>query len=150
MRAVNVHAVAVLLGEKGLLLRGRSGAGKSALALALLERFRLKGDFAALVADDRVLVDACAGRLIARPHPALAGMIEARGLGILNLRYERACRLHAIVDVSAPGETPPRLPQEGEKTAELAGVALPRVVAAGCDDVSVARIALFLQGITTN
>ena len=40
MRAVNVHAVAVLLGEKGLLLRGRSGAGKSALALALLERPR--------------------------------------------------------------------------------------------------------------
>jgi HPr kinase/phosphorylase len=150
MREVNVHGVAVVLGFRGLLLRGRSGSGKSALALALIDRFRTQGDFAALVADDRVLVEACAGRLIARPHPAIAGMIEARGLGLLQVPHETACQLHAIVDVAAPGETPPRFPEDREKCAELAGVVLPRFCAERCDEIAVARIVLFLQRIMTN
>jgi HPr kinase/phosphorylase len=150
MRAINVHACAVVLGGMGVLLRGRSGSGKSALALALVDRFQARGDFAALVADDRALIEACAGRLIARPHPAIAGMIEARGLGLVSVPYEKACRLHAVVDIGVAGETPPRFPEEKEKCAELAGVVLPRLFVKSCDEVAVARIGLFLQRITTN
>lgn len=148
MTALNTYAVAVLLASTGVLLRGRSGSGKSALALALIDRFQARGDFAALVGDDRVMIEACAGRLIARPHPAIAGMIEARGLGLVSVPHEKACQLHAIIDIGAPGEPPTRLPEEAEKCAELAGIALPRVCVAGCDDVSVAKIILFLQRIT--
>ena len=150
MTSVNIHAVAVVLGGTGVLLRGRSGSGKSALALALIDRFQAHGDFAALVADDRTLLDACAGRLIARPHPAIAGMIEARGIGLVSVPYEKACRLHAVIDIGAPGETTPRLPEETEKNVELAGIALPRLFVEGCDNVTVAKITLFLQMITTN
>jgi HPr kinase/phosphorylase len=150
MTAVNLHAVAIVLGATGVLLRGPSGSGKSALALALIDRFQARGDFAALVGDDRVLVEACAGRLIARPHPTIAGMIEARGLGLVSIAYEKACQLHAIIDIGAPGAPPARLPEEAEKHTALAGVALPRICVAGCDDVSVAKISLFLQRITTN
>jgi HPr kinase/phosphorylase len=150
MTLVNVHASAVVLGSTGVLLRGRSGSGKSALALALIDRFRTQGDFAALVADDRALIEVCAGRLIARPHPVIAGMIESRGLGVLPVPYERACQLHAVVDIGVPGETPPRFPEEKEKCAELAGVVLPRLFVPTCDDVAIARIGLFLQRITTN
>lgn len=150
MTSVNIHAVAVILGRTGVLLRGPSGSGKSSLAIALIDRFHTQGDFAALVADDRVLVEARAGRLIARPHPAIAGMIEARGLGLLSLPNEKACQLHAIIDIVAPGETPPRLPEETEKCAELEGIALPRFVVEACDKVSVAKIILFLQRITIN
>jgi HPr kinase/phosphorylase len=150
MTSVNVHACAVVLGGAGVLLRGRSGSGKSALALALVDRFQARGDFAALVADDRALVEACSGRLIARPHPAITGMIEARGLGIVAIPYEKACQLHAVVDIGVAGETPPRFPEEKEKCAELAGVVLPRLFVQTCNDVAVARIALFLQRITIN
>lgn len=150
MTSINIHATAVVLGGAGVLLRGLSGSGKSTLAIALIDRFQTQGDFAALVADDRTLVEACAGRLIARPHPAIAGMIEARGLGLVSVPYEKACRLHAFIDILAPGETPPRLPDETEKYAELEGIALPRFFIEGCDEVSVAKIALFLQRITIN
>lgn len=144
-----LHANALLLGEKGLLLRGPSGSGKSALTLALMSRFEARGDFARLVGDDRVGVEARCGRLVARPHPAIAGLLEIRGLGLMRVAYEAACVLHAIVDIRGPGETPSRHPEADEKTASICGIALPRLAAKDCSDVSVARIVFFLQGITT-
>ena len=54
MTAPTVHATAIVIGETGVLIRGRSGSGKSSLALALVARVRLAGGFAAFVADDRV------------------------------------------------------------------------------------------------
>jgi HPr kinase/phosphorylase len=144
-----IHANALVLGEKGLLLRGPPGSGKSALTLDLISRFEARGDFARLVGDDRVSVEARGGRLVARPHPAIAGMIEARGLGLIRVECEPACVLHAVVDVCAPGDTPPRHPEEDEKSASVRGIILPRLFAADCGNASVARIIFFLQGITT-
>lgn len=147
--AFYLHANALLLGEKGLLLRGPSGAGKSALTLALISRFQAQGDFARLVGDDRVGVEASHGRLVARPHPAIAGLLEIRGLGLARVAFEAACVLHAIVDICGAEETPPRHPEAHEKIASICGIALPRLAAKDCSDVSVARIAFFLQEITT-
>ena len=107
-----VHATALVLGEFGLLLRGPSGAGKSALSLQLVADWRARGAFAALVGDDRVALEARHGRLIARPHPSIRGMIEARGLGLLRVAYEPACVLRAVVDLLASGESPKRYPDE--------------------------------------
>jgi serine kinase of HPr protein (carbohydrate metabolism regulator) len=62
---------------RGVLIEGPSGAGKSDLALRALDQgWRL-------VADDRTLVWASGGRLYGRAPDALAGLIEARGLGVL-------------------------------------------------------------------
>jgi HPr kinase/phosphorylase len=144
-----VHASALVLGEKGLLLRGPSGAGKSALALALVSRFEARGEFARLVGDDRVSVEAAGGRLVARPHPAIAGLIEARGLGLLRLDHEPACVLHALVDLEGPGKSSARYPEATEKTVLLEGNALPRLLAQGCGDASVARIVAFLRALRT-
>lgn len=144
-----LHANAVALGEKGLLLRGPSGCGKSALSLALIARCRAQGDFARLVGDDRVMIEAVNGRIIARPHPAIHGKMEVRGLGLVALDYEPACAIDAIVDLCAPGETPARYPEEAAKSAVLLGVALPRLATPDCGDVSVERIAFFIQRMTT-
>ncbi len=144
-----LHANALALGEQGLLLRGPSGAGKSALTLSLIARFTAAGAFARLVGDDRVRVEARDGRLVARPHPAIEGLIEIRGLGPVRVPFERACRLHAVVDIASPGETPPRRPEDAQKNILLRDVSLPRLYVQGCDDVSLARIVYFLQSVNT-
>jgi serine kinase of HPr protein (carbohydrate metabolism regulator) len=144
-----LHANALALGETGLLLRGPSGSGKSAVTLALLYRFEARGDFARLVGDDRVGLEALAGRLVARPHPAIAGQIEARGLGLLRLPYEPACVLHAVIDLEPHGQLPPRLPEADQTTVALLGIALPRLRAASGCEGAIDLIAAFIQSIRT-
>ena len=72
-----LHATAVALDGRAVLLLGKSGAGKSDLAL------RLVAAGWRLVADDRVVVTAQGDRLIASAPPRLAGLMEVRGLGIV-------------------------------------------------------------------
>ena len=77
-----------VLGE-GVLLQGRSGVGKSDLALALLDRGHK------LVADDQVEFVPVDGRLLGRARSGLEGFIEIRGLGIINL-----VELHGVQVIS--------------------------------------------------
>lgn len=147
---VYIHANALVLGECGLLLRGASGAGKSALTLQLIADWRARGDFARLVGDDRVALDARGGRLIARPHPAIRGLIEARGLGLLRLPYEPACVVSAVIDLVAEEGDARRLPEEAERTADLCGVKLPRLFEHGANAAAAARIAAFIHEVAIN
>jgi HPr kinase/phosphorylase len=123
-----MHATAAVVGERGVLIRGVSGSGKSSLALAVVEAAALRGHFARLVADDRVFIERCHGRLIARPHPAIAGRVERRGQGVEPVCFEPAVVLTCLVDL-APGlgepGAPPRMPEAEAATVSLAGVALP-------------------------
>ena len=94
-----VHASAVLAGTRAVLILGSAGAGKSQLALALIqagETGLLR--FARLVGDDRVHLDAHHGRLLVRPATALAGLIEVRGLGVRRLDYEPMAVVGLVVD----------------------------------------------------
>src|SRR5919197_2654888 len=87
--SATIHASAVLVGARAILIRGPAGSGKSRLALALIGAAR-SGllPFARLVADDRVHVEAINGRLLARPPDKLAGLVEVRGLGLRRLPFE--------------------------------------------------------------
>lgn len=145
-----VHANALVLGDFGLLLRGPSGAGKSALALQLIADWRARGAFAALVGDDRIALEARHGRLIARPHPSIRGLIEARGLGLLRVAYEPACVVRAVIDLLAGGASPKRYPDADEAAVALDGVTLPRAFDNAASVGIVARIAAFIQNVETN
>jgi len=112
-----VHGTTVSLAGEGVLLLGASGAGKSDLALRLID------GGARLVADDRTSVDVEDGRAIASPPPAIAGMIEARGLGIYLLDHDQAVPLALCVALGAP---PARLPS-APATHDIGGVMLPLV-----------------------
>lgn len=142
----SIHAAAVVVGEAGVLIRGVSGAGKSSLALAVVEAAGLRSQFARLVADDRVLLECAGGRLIARPHPAIAGRIERRGQGVEDVGHEGAAVLRCVVDLAPALESPnapDRMPPEGEGVATLAGVKLQRlVIPTGLGAAESARIAL--------
>jgi HPr kinase/phosphorylase len=74
---VNIHASCVRVGRAGVLLLGKSGSGKSDLAL------RLIAESACLVADDRTELFVKNGKLFARAPENLTGLIEIRGLGIV-------------------------------------------------------------------
>ena len=127
--SATVHATCILIGEAGLLIRGESGSGKSAAALAMLDAAAESGLFAALVADDRVFLSQRSGRIVARAPEAIAGLIEMRGLGIVRLPHEPAAVVRLVVDL-APVESLPRLPGAQERQTELLGIVLPRLAAA--------------------
>lgn len=124
-----IHATAVVIGEAGVLIRGTSGAGKSALALALMASGSpLRSVW--LVADDRVCLSVVHGRLIARPHPAIAGLIEQRGEGLIPSSFESAAVVRCAVDLCPlrrRRDIPPRSPGDDDRSVTLGGVALPRL-----------------------
>jgi HPr kinase/phosphorylase len=124
--AATEHASAVLVGARAVLIRGPAGAGKSRLALALIQA--ADGGlltFARLVGDDRIELAACHGRIVARPAPALAGLIEVRGLGIRRLDHEPVAVVGLVVDVGVVEAE--RLPGAAEQEVEVAGIILPRL-----------------------
>jgi HPr kinase/phosphorylase len=133
MTVPTIHASAVLVGARAVLIRGPSGSGKSRLVWAMLEAARsglLR--FARLVADDRAHVEAVNGRLLVRPAAELAGLIELHGLGIRRLPHEPVAAVGWVVDLAAPEAE--RLPEQ-ENTV-IDGVRLARLpVAAGADPV---------------
>ena len=110
-----LHGTTVAFGDRAVLIRGASGAGKSGLGLQLMALG------AVLVSDDRTALRAEGGGLVARAPDAIAGMIEARGLGILRAEALKAARVVAVVDLDRV-ETR-RLPPD--RATDIAGVALP-------------------------
>jgi HPr kinase/phosphorylase len=126
-----VHASVVALDQRGVLIRGASGSGKSSLLLSLLD-----GSPAAarLVADDRACLVADGERLLASVPEAIAGQMEIRGVGIVQRPYLASVALDLVVDL-LPLEECPRMPSEEESQVVLEGVALPRIfIATGAHD----------------
>ena len=96
--AMQIHGSCGARGGAGVLLIGPPGAGKSDLLLRLLDRGFV------LVADDRVEIEGG----VARPPPALAGLLEIRGLGILRLPFLGRAKLALVARLVAEA---PRLPE---------------------------------------
>lgn len=104
MNTANIHASCVRLGradrafgappDAGILILGKSGAGKSELAL------RLIAQGAALVADDRVELFVRSGKLFARAPKTLAGLIEIRGVGIIKLPRKKDAQIGLVVTLT--------------------------------------------------
>lgn len=100
-----IHASAVAIGDRAVLIEGPSGSGKSDLALRLIDRG------AVLISDDYTLVRRQDGRLTAWAPGSIAGRIEIRGLGIRRMDHRDGVEVALVVRAA---ETPPRLPSERE------------------------------------
>ena len=133
-----IHATCVALPEGGVLLRGESGAGKSDLALRLID------GGARLVADDRTELTREDDRLIARAPASIAGLIEARGMGILRLPPEKLAPEVAVVLIVdlVDAAIIERLPEAGRE--ELLSVSLRCVALAPFEASAPAKIRLAL------
>ncbi|WP_295630903.1 HPr kinase/phosphorylase [Novosphingobium sp.] len=79
MTGIAYLATCVAIDGRAVLIEGPPGAGKSSLALALIDRG------ATLVSDDGVLLTVTGGRVHAHPHPRIAGLLEVRNLGLVSM-----------------------------------------------------------------
>lgn len=88
-----LHASAVAIAGRAVLIEGRSGSGKSDLALRLIDRG------ATLVSDDYILVLRRDGELVARAPETIAGKMEVRGLGIVEMPHAADVPIGLIVRI---------------------------------------------------
>ncbi|WP_424628354.1 HPr kinase/phosphorylase [Bradyrhizobium sp. SYSU BS000235] len=127
----SIHASAVRVGDRAVLIRGPSGSGKSRLAFDLILAGRAgQSAKATLIGDDRVRLKPLDGTIIVQNVPELAGLIEIRGLGIRKIEAASDAIVSLVVDLSASDAE--RLPPPEALKTIIFGVELPRIpVAAG-------------------
>lgn len=114
-----LHVSCVASDGRAILISGRSGSGKSDLALRLIDRGAI------LVSDDYTIVRRVGGRLLAAAPANIEGKIEVRGVGILRFPTERDVPIALFVDLEREVE---RLPASHE-TITIAGVEVPVIAA---------------------
>jgi serine kinase of HPr protein (carbohydrate metabolism regulator) len=119
---LTVHASCIAIGGRAVLLAGSSGRGKSDLALRLIDRG------AALISDDYTELRRSGGRLLARAPATIAGKIELRGVGVVELAAAADLPVCLYVDLE---RAPERLPEPA--TIGLAGEDVPLVALAALE-----------------
>jgi HPr kinase/phosphorylase len=118
-----IHGTCVAFGPYAALLRGASGSGKSDLAFRFLALPAEATHAPMLVADDQVFVEARGNALFASAPPTIAGKLEVRSFGIIELPYVRHAELVLAVDLVAP-QNVPRMPPEPWEQTMIAGKSL--------------------------
>ena len=125
---VLANTTAVAIGRRALLIEGPPGAGKSSLALALIDRG------ATLIGDDAVSLEARAGALLAAPPPNTQGLIEVRNVGIVEMQVSTGTvALMLTLDPAAP-----RFPMD-PSSRTIEGVSVPLLPFAPGDAIQALR-----------
>jgi len=146
----SVHASAVLVDNRAVLIRGPSGSGKSHLAFDLILAGRA-GQIpkAVLIGDDRVHLQASNGQLMVRPARELAGLIEIRGLGIRRCEFAQEALVGLVVDLCA--DDAERLPPAEALQANISGVLIPRIpVGRGFEPLPIVLAALIMAASSSS
>ncbi len=134
-----LHASCVAIGGRAVLIEGLSGSGKSDLTLRLIDRG------ATLVSDDYTFLRRDGARLLASPPETIAGKIEVRGLGIVEMPYVENIPVALVVSVGEPVE---RLPDSG-RAQNLVGMEIPYVALTATEASAPIKVeqALKLKGL---
>jgi serine kinase of HPr protein (carbohydrate metabolism regulator) len=133
--AETIHASTVALDGRAVLISGPSGAGKSDLALRLLDR-----GFT-LVSDDQTLVRRDGDRLIATAPPNIAGKLEIRGIGIVEMERLSDVPVALIVELTSDIQ---RLPDDSRERPIL-GVRVPLISIDAMTASAPSKVALALD-----
>ena len=136
-----LYGTCISLDGAGVLLSGEPGAGKSDVALRLLQLG------AKLVADDQVRVEVISRRLWVTPPDSIRGLLEVRGVGIVKVKaIDRTCLQLAINLV--PREFVPRLPEIDHTT--ILGLSLPGYKLHAFDISTPEKIAVLVKALTSD
>jgi serine kinase of HPr protein (carbohydrate metabolism regulator) len=133
----SVHASTVALDGRAVLISGPSGSGKSDLALRLFDR-----GFT-LVSDDQTIVKRSGDRLIASAPPTIAGKLEIRGIGIVDVPYVDDVPVVLLVELTSDIQ---RLPDD-KRERPILGVSLPLISIDAMAASAASRVALALERI---
>jgi serine kinase of HPr protein (carbohydrate metabolism regulator) len=135
LSAETIHASTVAVDGRAVLIRGPSGAGKSDLALRLLDR-----GFA-LVSDDQTIVRRDGDRLLATAPPNIAGKLEIRGIGIMEMERLSNVPVALLVELTSDIQ---RLPDDSRERPIL-GVRLPLISIDAMTASAASKVALALD-----
>ena len=133
-----VHATTVAIGGRAVMLRGASGSGKSDLALRLIDAG------ARLVADDQTALYRDGDALLVRCPTPITGLLEVRGVGILQVGALAVAPLALIADL-VPSEQVERLPEPCSET--ILGLEVPVVALAPFEASAPAKLRVVLAAI---
>jgi serine kinase of HPr protein (carbohydrate metabolism regulator) len=136
-----VHATAIAIDGRAVLLRGPSGAGKSDLALRLIDAG------ARLVADDQVELRRAGGRVLVRAPAAIAGLMEVRGVGILQIEPLAEAALAMCVDLVPPAEVE-RLPEF--RSEDVLGLTVPMIALSPFEASAAAKLRFALRAFSAS
>ena len=128
-----VHATAIAMEGDAVLLRGPPGAGKSDLALRLIE------GGARLLADDQTLLRRVDNHVLVRAPAAIAGLIEVRGVGVVRVDSLEEAPLALVVDL-VPSAQVERIPDS--RLEMVLGLAIPVIALAPFEASAAAKLRL--------
>lgn len=135
LSAETVHASTVASNGRAVLIAGPSGSGKSDLALRLLDR-----GFT-LVSDDQTIVRKDGERLLASAPPTIAGKLEIRGIGIVEMERTDDVPIALIVELTGDLQ---RLPDDS-RDRPILGIRLPIVTIDAMTASAPSKVALALD-----
>jgi HPr kinase/phosphorylase len=128
-----VHATAIAIEGDAILLRGPPGAGKSDLALRLIE------GGARLLADDQALLQRRGNHVLVRAPAAIAGLLEVRGVGIVRVDSLDEASLALVVDLT-PSAQVERIPDNRFEV--VLGLTIPLIALAPFEVSAAAKLRL--------
>jgi serine kinase of HPr protein (carbohydrate metabolism regulator) len=135
LSAETLHSSTVALDGRAVLISGPSGSGKSDLALRLLDRGFV------LVSDDQTIVKKDAGKLVAIAPPTIAGKLEVRGIGIVDIERVDNVPIALVVELTSEIQ---RLPDESRERLIL-GISVPLISIDAAAASAPSKVALALD-----
>ena len=132
MKTKRVHSTSVVIEDAGVMITGKSGLGKSDLALRLID------SGATLISDDITICEKIGKSIFLFPPNDTKGLLEVREIGIMTVPYIENIKLSLFVELV---ETEiERLPQKSFK--KLLNIKINKIKIQGKNSSSVAKIKL--------